>query len=271
MPEEKVLVGDQAPEEKEVKEPETKEPETKDEPKEPETKVYAGKFKSPEELEASYSELQKKLGEQGNRLGETEKERSMLLSHLEQMKAQAPAEQQEEGPDLNAQLAAIAEQVESGDLSIGEGMMQSAAISAQIAQAKTTEGIQQQQQQAVSANSQKTFAETYPDFFDMQKSGALEEIKSQRPGFHDDVSAYFEKKAMDTQAATAAAIEAAKAEAFEAGKAEMAKLAGGDKNTSKVLATPGNNGQNIGRKSGPISKNDLRQSGLAALQRARGG
>lgn len=280
MPEEKVIVGDDMPKEEANEEPEvdeTPEPEpAKEEPKpEPkEEKVYAGKFKSPEDLEKSYAELEKKLGEQGSRLGETEKEKNILLGQLEQLQGQnkqAAPENRDEAADLNAQLQDITNKIEEGDLSIAEGMMQTAKITAQMAQMATVNDIQQQQQKQTVESSKRTFAEKNPDFFDLQQSGELEAIKNELPGFHDDVSAYYAKKAMDTQTAMEQAIEAAKKEGFEQGKAEMAKLADGDQNTSKVLQSGGKTAQEIGRKKGPMKQTELRQSGLAALERARGG
>lgn len=273
MAEEKVIVGDDMPKEEAVEEePVETEPEPEEEPKE--EKVYAGKFKNPEDLEKSYTELEKKLGEQGSKLGETEKEKNILLAQMEQLQSQnkqvAP-ENQDEAEDLNAQLQDITNKIEEGDLSIAEGMMQTAKITAQMAQMATVNDIQQQQQKQTVESSKKTFADQNPDFFDLQQSGELEAIKNELPGFHDDVSAYYAKKAMDTQTAMEQAIEAAKKEGFEQGKAEMAKLADGDKNTSKVLQSGGKTAQEIGRKKGPLKQTEMRQSGLAALERARGG
>lgn len=274
MPEdEKVIVGDDMPKEEEAQEPEVEEtPEPEEAPKE--EKVYAGKFKTPEDLEKSYTELEKKLGEQGSRLGETEKERGILLGQLEQLQSQnkqvAP-ENKDEANDLNQQLQDITNKIEEGDLSIAEGMMQTAKITAQMAQMATVNDIQQRQQQETVESSKKNFADQNPDFFDLQQSGELDAIKNELPGFHDDVSAYYAKKAMDTQTAMEQAIEAAKKEGYEAGKAEMAKLADGDKNTAKVLQSGGKSAKDIGRKTGPLKQSDLRQSGLAALERARGG
>lgn len=269
MEEEKVIVGDDMPREEDLIE---EEPAAEPEPEEP--KVYAGKFKSPEDLEKSYAELEKKLGEQGNRLGETEKERSILLGQIEQLQSQtkqAAPEHRDEAADLNAQLRAITSQVEDGDLSIAEGMMQTAAITAQMAQMATVNDIQQRQRQESVERSKQTFAQQNPDFFDIQKSGQLEAIKQELPGFHDDVSAYYAKRSMDAQAATAAAVEAARKEGFEQGRAEMAKLADGDRNTSKVLQSGGKTAQEIGRKKGPLKQTEMRQSGLSALERVRAG
>lgn len=271
-----VIVGDDTPENhKPAEEPKTEEPKAHEPQKEEskEEKLYAGKFKSPEDLEKSYSELERMKGEQGNELGNLRKEKEVLLGQLEQMQAKAkqdaPADA-DKAADIQAQLADISKQVEEGELSIGEGMMRSAQIAAQMAQENTVKSVQQMQQQQTVDASKQTFADQNPDFFELQQSGGLEEIKNSLPGFHDDVSAYYAKKAADSQSALESAVAAAKAEGIELGKAEGMKLATGDKNTQKVLQKPGGSAENISRKKGSYTRSELQQSGLDALQRARG-
>lgn len=277
-----VIVGDDTPDnhkEDPVEEPRAEESEEQpeEEPKAEtkEEKLLAGKFKTAEDLEKSYSELEKKMGEQGNKLGEYEKEKSVLMRQLEQMQEktrEAAPEDTGKAEDLNAKLQEISRAVEEGEISISEGMVQTASITSQMAQENTLKSVEERAQQETLATSQAKFAEENADFFETQQSGELEAIKQQYPGFHDDVSAYFAKKAMDSQSALESAVEAARNEGFEAGKAEMAKLADGDKNTRKVLQTPGGTAKSIGKKEpGNYSKTELRSSGLEALKRARGG
>lgn len=270
-----VIVGDDMPKEHPTEEPKAEDPKAQDQPKEEpkKEKLYAGKFKSPDDLEKSYSELEKMQGEQGNELGSLRKEKEFLMNQLEQMQAQAqkaaPANV-DKAADIQAQLAEISKQVEEGDLSIGEGMIRSAQISAQMAQDNTMQSVQAMQQQQVIDASKRSFAEQNPDFFEMQRSGALEDVKNSLPGFHDDVSAYYAKKAADSQSAFEAAVAAAKAEGIELGKAEGMKLATGDKNTQKVLQKPGGNAESISRKPGSYTRSELQQSGLDTLKRVRG-
>jgi hypothetical protein len=271
MPADKVLIGDQAPSEQEVVvAPAEQEAETN--PQEP--ALLAGKFKDVADLEKSYTELSKKIGEQGNKLGKAEEDRSLLLKQLDgmQVKNQEAPKSQDKADDFEQQISAISLQVEDGELSIGEGMKKTALISAQIAQNATVKGMQEEQSKQTVAQSKKAFADANPDFFDLQESGELDAIKEQLPGFHDDISAYYALKSDTLQSSMAAAIEAAKLEGVEFGKAEMAKIAGGDQNTQKVLQGGGKSAEEIGRKKGgPVKQNDIRESGLAALQRARGG
>jgi len=234
--------------------------------------LLAGKFKDVADLEKSYTELQAKLGDQGSRLGKAEEERSALLRQLDVMQTknqEAPIDKGK-ADDLEQQINNIAQQVEDGDLSIGDGMKQTALISAQIAQNETVKGIHEEQSKATVAQSKKAFSDAHPDFFELQKSGVLEPIKNQLPGFHDDISAYYALKADTLQTEMAAAVESAKQEGIALGKAEMAKIAGGDANTQKVLQGGGKSAEKIGRKAGPMKRNELVESGLAALRRARG-
>jgi len=271
MATDRVLVGDdmpaEAPVEEEVQEAPVEE-EAQEAPVE-EAALLGGKFKSVADLEKSYSEPSSKLGEQGNRLGKAEEERSLLLRQLDSLQAQSQVAPKDEdkAAGFEEQLGQIAQQVEDGDLSIGEGMHQTAKVSALIAQNETVKGIRQEQEQSAFNQSKQNFADANPDFFEMQQAGVLEAAKGKLPGFHDDVSAFYALKAEQALSS----VEAARAEGVALGKAEMAKIAGGDSNTQKVLQGGGNSAEKIGRKQGPMKQNEIRESGLAALQRARGG
>ena len=269
MPADRVLIGDQAPAEPDVVDeaPVVEEPIIEDAPVE--EALLAGKFKNVGDLEKSYSELSKKIGDQGNRLGEAEREKSFLLTQLEGLQTQnqeAPADQGKAN-DFDEQLSAISQQVEDGDLSIGEGMRQTARISALIAQNETVKGIKQERDAEEIDRSKQIFSESNPDFFEMQQAGVLDEVKGKLPGFHDDISAFYALKAEQSQSM----VDTARAEGFEAGKAEMAKIAGGDSNTQKVLQSGGKGAEQIGKKTGPMKPNEIRASGLAALNKARVG
>jgi len=270
MAADRVLVGDDMPAEapiEEVAQDETPAEVATEAPAE--EALLAGKFKNVADLEKSYAELSSKIGEQGNRLGKAEEERSLLLRQLDSLQTQSQVAPQDEdkAAGFEEQLGQIAQQVEDGDLSIGEGMRQTAKISALIAQNETVKGIKQEQDQNAFNQSKQNFADANPDFFEMQQAGVLEAAKGKLPGFHDDVSAFY---ALKTEQALAS-VEAARAEGIALGKAEMAKIAGGDSNTAKVLQSGGKSAESIGRKAGPMKPNEVRESGLAALQRARGG
>jgi len=270
MPADKVLVGDDMSAQAQAQDEIVPEAAPEETPAaEEEETLLAGKFKSVADLEKSYAELSSKIGEQGSRLGKAEDDRSLLLKQLDALQAQsqvAPADA-DKAAGFEEQLELIAEQVEAGEIPVGEGMRQTAKISALIAQNETVKGIKAEQSQQAVEQSKAAFAEANPDFFELQEAGALEEVKNTLPGFHDDISAYYALQASNALAA----VEAARAEGVEAGKAEMAKIAGGDANTQKVLQGGGKSAEQIGRKAGPMKPNEIRDSGMAALQRARGG
>jgi len=64
----------------------------------PGQKLWAGKYQTPEDLERSYEELQRKLGEQGQQLGTLQQQYQQLLAYLQQTQAvqgyQQPVAQQ---------------------------------------------------------------------------------------------------------------------------------------------------------------------------------
>ena len=234
-----------------------------------EPELFLGKYKSLEEATKGHADLEAKFGEQSNEKGTLTAENKILKSQLDQANKQSDPKQ-DTPTDFNAELKAIEKQVDDGDLSVGEGIRKSAAISAQIGEAKAAGSFQKQQEQAVVETSRNAFVEQNPEFTALQQSGELEAIKNELPGFHDDVSAFYVHQANKAAVANEVAVKEAAATGFEAGKAEMAKIADGATNTQKVLQTPeGDSTKNIGRKDGPYSKNELKQSGLAALQASR--
>jgi len=263
-PEEKITPGEETPGQAPIEKSEGSAPTE-------EPKLYAGKYKTPEEIEAAYTGLEKKLGEQGSRLGQAEKDKDFLMSQIEQTKASTGGKAPEEVASLNDQLEEIQSKVEEGDLTINEGLMQSVRLSSKIASDTAIKSVQQQQQQQAVESSQRSFLSEHPDFYEMQQAGVLDQAKSQLPGLHDDFSAYWAVKAQQDEQTMQTAVAAAKEEGIAAGKAEMQKIASGDTRTGKVLQKPGGQAKEIGRRNSPYTENQMKESGLAALLKARGG
>lgn len=227
-----------------------------------ENKLLAGKFNTPEELEQSYTELEQKLGEQGEEVGNLRKQTQYLTEQLEAGKETAQDDGSDAGEDYNAQLQDIQNKIEEGELSISEGLAKTSEITAAMATDQAMNKFQEtQQQQTVEASRQK-FAEQNPDFFELQKKGALDAVKNEYPGLHDDFSAYFQLKA--NQGAEAA---------YEKGKQEMAKIAEGDEGTKKVLPGEGSDPQmkQIGDDKKTPGESDMKESMLNKLQAYRKG
>lgn len=234
---------------------------------ETEDKLYLGKFKTPEDMESAYSSLESKFGEQGNEIGALKAERNFLMNQANQ-----PAPKEDKLPDYDIELEEIAKQMDEGDISRGEGMKLYGDIQAKKSAAATAVSLQMQQDQNIIDASRSNFLGQHEDFESVRNSGSLERIKDELPGFHDDVSAFYEYKARESASAYQAELETAKTESFEAGKAEMAKVAGGAQDTQKVLQTPGGeSAKEIGRENVPKTKLELEESGLTALRKAREG
>ena len=212
-----------------------------------------GKFKSADDLASAYTELEKKMGEQGNELGSLKEMNSKLLEKMTQPDNEDEEQEQEETVDYQSQIQELQNSVEEGDLSIGEALAKVSELTAekatQSAISKYQEMSAQQQQQAT----QEKFLETNPDFIELQKTGALNEVKKTLPGMHDDFSAYFALKAQQAQAAAKE-------------QQETERIAQGAERTNKVLQNPGTSSKNIGRGNKKLSAAELKQKTLADLE-----
>lgn len=215
-----------------------------------------GKFKSPDELATAYTELEKKLGEQGSELGSLKQMNSMMLKQMESRQAQdrTPATEAEKDTfDYDTGMAEIAKGVQDGDLSIEEALAQTANLTAEKATRNALSQYEQmtakQQQEAAKAK----FLDDHPDFIELQQTGKLEQVKKTLPGMHDDFSAYF-------------AFQADKALADAQAKQELEKIARGDERTDKVLNKPGAKAKDIGKPKGKLSPAELKRHTLARLE-----
>jgi hypothetical protein len=232
-------------------------PEKEAEPKdEGQPEPILGKFKSQDELAQAYSELEKKIGEQGNELGSMKQMNAMMLEQMQARQAQdqTPATEGEKDDfDFDASMLELKKGVEEGDIPFEQALEQSANLAAQKA---TREAMSQyenmtakQQQQAA----QEKFLTDHPDFVELQRSGELEKVKQSLPGMHDDFSAYFALRA-----------EQAIADAQE--KQALDTIAQGDERTGKVLQKPGAKAKDIGKPKGKLSPAELKKHTLARLE-----
>lgn len=157
-------------------------------------RTYAGKFKSPEELEASYTELQRKLGSQGQELASVRQEYDGLRSQLE---TKAPATPEK---SVDQRIQEVAKAYENGDLTFEQQQAQIATLIREDAEAKftqreqaLTESLRNEFTRALSERDQqkviKDFHDKNPEFQPLVESGKLDEIKASNP-LHDDYSAF---------------------------------------------------------------------------------
>ena len=231
------------------------EPRPESEVVEPEAEPILGKFKTTEDLATAYTELEKKIGEQGNELGSVKQMNTMLMDQAQAREAQGqtPATEAEKDDfDFETQLSELSQAVENGDISYDQGLVQAANLAAENATRNAVSKYEEMSAQDRLQTSQQQFLDDNPDFTELQRTGQLEAVKNTLPGMHDDFSAYYALKA--NQAAQAAQ-EAATTK----------QIAQGDENTDKVLQKPGAKAKNIGKPTKRLSTAELREKTLADL------
>ena len=226
-----------------------------------EPKVFAGKYKSPEELEMAYLNAEKALGKQGGELGELRGRAKYLEEQLG--KQPAPAKEEKAPVDYNSMIKSLGKQYEDGDKTFEEVLLEATSMTAQQVQAMT-QGQMVAMEQQFNERLTNTLAERdamaeadkfhkeNPDYDQVVKSGTLDGIKKQNP-MHDDFSAYFAWKA---------------SEAVKRAEAEATRIREGSKGTEKVLAKSGTSIQqtNKTRTSDPA---ELRASMMQAIAAAK--
>jgi hypothetical protein len=231
------------------------EPEVEEEVEE-QPEPILGKFKNPDELATAYTELEKKLGEQGSELGNLKQMNSMMLKQMETRQAQdqTPAtEAEKDSFDYDSGMAEIAKGVQEGDLSIEEALAQTANLTAEKATRNALSQYEQMTAKQQQEAAQQKFLEEHPDFVELQQTGKLDQVKKTLPGMHDDFSAYF-------------AFQADQALADAQAKQELEKIAQGDERTDKVLSKPGAKAKDIGKPKGKLSQAELKKHTLARLE-----
>ena len=222
----------------------------------PEVEPILGKFNSTEDLATAYTELEKKIGEQGNELGSMKQMNTMLMEQAQTREAQAQTpgiEAEKDTFDYDTQLSELREAVESGDIPFDQALVQASNLAAENATRNAVSKYEELTAAEKLQSAQQQFLDDNPDFVDLQRTGQLEPIKKALPGMHDDFSAYYALKA---QQASQAAHEAATTE----------QIAQGDANTDKVLQKPGAKAKNIGKPAKRLSRSELREKTLADLE-----
>lgn len=214
-----------------------------------------GKFAGPEELVSGYTELEKKLGEQGQEVGSLKKMNQMLMEQLQSnagKNAVAPTEAEADTFDYQAEIQALSEAVDNGDLTIAEALVKSNDLVAERSTRNAMSKYEELNQKKSIEQTQQRFLDENPDFFELKQTGALEKEKGSLPGLHDDFSAYYAFKARQAQEAVN-------------NKNETDRIASGDERTKKVLATPGAPSTKIGKGPAKLSPGELKQQTLAKL------
>jgi len=221
-------------------------------------KVGDKEYESPEALATAYSNLESKLGEQGNELGTERAAKNTALQEIETLKTAAAEKAETEGGpegDYEAQLAEIYKGLDAGDITVEDAIKQSNALTAEMATEagvqKATEAFETTLQERDSKEIEEKFLKEHPDFKELREAGKLEPIKAES-AMHDDFSAYFALKATTAK---------------EEGKDEAARLAAGDEGTQTVLTKPGETIQQKNVPITPLSDTEAQDSMLAAINK----
>jgi len=217
--------------------------------------MFLGKFKTPDDMAKSYTELENKLGSQGAQI----KHLSDLLLQSQKSARPEPAVQ---GPTYEQQIAEIQQKIENGEIAVSEGVVMSNNLTAEYAAKRATERMDKTIREREVQKERETFLESNPDFDELRQSGVLDKVKRNMPNLHDDFSAYYAFKAEQNRLA----IEDARKQGVELGKTEAARIAEGDRRTKKVLQKPGVSAAEIGRPEGKANPADIKKSMLEALR-----
>lgn len=219
-----------------------------------EAKKLAGKFNTPEELEAAYQELQSTFGRQGSEVGELRKAVDAMKTEMESSRKQsAPPEKSVD--DRYAEIEAL---LDEGEISVREFSTRSREIDKLARQQEFAQLEQQRQAQEVT----KKFREENPLYDELDQSGDLDRLIQQNP-LHDKLSAYYAAMAERAMSEREEAVKAAE----EAGKQKGMALAKGSDNAKNVISKPGTTQP---KKSGPVTEQERRERMMAALKNARG-
>jgi hypothetical protein len=134
--------------------------------------LILGKFKTHEDLERGYKELESMAGRQSSDVGDLRKQNELLTKQLELVHQQfgedgkgSQGKQETKEPSFDDRLAEISQQVEDGDIDIAQALKLTSEITAQKALQMQRESIQQQEHQKTIQTYQDKFLQENPDFY----------------------------------------------------------------------------------------------------------
>lgn len=238
-------------------------------------KQYAGKYKTVEELEKGYQNLQNMHGQTASELGGV---KSQLQKMQETIAAgQQPAQPEPQKVDYDQMRQSVLSDFNAGnidDVTMAEKLagIQTAKLDQQYQdvlanqEKKFTGMLQEELSKRDQQAAYKDFTTQNPDFEALLADGSLAKVIEENPFVRDEYEAFH---ALRANAAEASA-EQIKQEAFEAGKAEALKQIGGSKPAQEVA---GGSGQAMAapasqNNAGTPSRAELFQSGLEAFKGA---
>jgi len=230
-----------------------------------EDKPILGKFKSQEDLEKAYTELEQKDGTRKKEIGDLRKSHGLLTDEVGQFRtAQANAQQQAEKDashtDFEAQLKEIETKLEDGDLKIPEALRLQAQIVSEMTLASALPVMDKRTKELLAEKevdaAETQFYKDFPDYEEVVASGVLEEIMAKHPGIVDETVAYAFYKGEQR---------------YEEGKAEAERIAEGSDRAGKLMKeseTPVSTEKPVRKES--LSEGDLVKHQLSTLDKIRG-
>jgi len=237
-------------------------PEEENQPEQPEERLYAGKYKTVEDLEKGYKEF----GKTANEVGELRKQNQTLAQQMEELKKTASAREEKARDlppptDYEKMLRDVAKKYDEGEITYEQSLLETNKLTREWTKAEAEQEkaalLEQARSEVLGILSQKDtevavnqWHDKNPDFRALQESGELERLKAEDPVL-DDLSAYYKMQA---------------AKAREEGKAEAMRLAAGSQKAGKVIADPGTSMQQPRQSNKPMSENEIKSSMLAQLK-----
>ena len=219
--------------------------------------LILGKYKSSEDLEKAYTELEKKHGTQGQELGTL---RGEVAQHRATQAEAEKAEKDKQPPatDYEAKLNEIYDKLEAGDISVTEAVKQSNSLTAEMTMASAI-AESDKRTQALLLDKDAETAESdwhtqHPDYNEVVASGVLQPYIDKNPILVDETVAYFQYKAEQS---------------FEDGKLEAEKIAKGAELADTVVKEPGATTKTPTRQE-PLSDDKVVASQMERLKQIRG-
>ena len=230
--------------------------------KDAKTEPIFGKYKTMDDAEKGHKELESTLGKQGTELAALRQKVAASQQAAAPAGGEKPAGQQAKDADYQTRLDDIYSKIESGDLSVSDGIRQSNALTAEMtmgvainAAGKRTEELLLDKD-ATAAESQ--WHKDYPDYDEVVRSGALQPYIDKSPMLIDETVAYFQFKGDQK---------------FEEGRSKAEEMAKNAAIADSVVKGPGAQIRRTPTRQpgSQLSERDLKASQLKALEDYRAG
>ena len=154
-----------------------------------------GKYKSMEEAEKGFKELEGTLGKQGAELASLREKVAASQQAAAPAGGKPTADQQAKDTDYQAKLDDIYAKMESGDLSVADALKQSNALTAEMTMGLALNAAGKRTEELLldkdATAAEKQWHKDYPDYDEVVRSGALQDIINKSPMLIDETVAYF--------------------------------------------------------------------------------